>query len=54
MPLSLDPLASHQASADEYDNLPEPIKLGLTREDYAWLTDEQKATLVQQECDPEW
>lgn len=54
MPLSLDPLAGHTASSDDYEALPEPIKLGLTREEFMWLTDDQKATLVQQECDPEW
>ena len=39
---------------DDYAQLPEPIKLSYTRQEYLWLSDSEKATLVQQECEPEW
>ncbi len=42
------------ASQDDYDRLPEPIKLSYTRAEYLWLSDEEKANLEQKECDPEW
>jgi len=42
------------ASQDDYDRLPEPIKLSYTRAEYLWLSDEEKASLEQKECEPEW
>jgi hypothetical protein len=39
---------------DDYDRLPEPIKASYTRLEYLWLSDAEKATLVQHECEPEW
>ena len=42
------------ASQDDYDRLPEPIKLSYTRVEYLWLSDEEKASLEQKECEPEW
>ena len=39
---------------DEYERLPEPIKMIVSRKEYLWLTDEQRANLIQEECDPEW
>lgn len=50
------PLADALAEAghDEYDALPEPIKEIYSRKEYLWLTDEQKAGLIDQECEPEW
>lgn len=41
-------------SHDDYDRLPEPIKLSYTRVEYLWLPDEAKANLEQNECEPEW
>lgn len=38
----------------DYDNLPEPIKQLYTPEQYAWLSDAEKATLEQRETEPEW
>ena len=43
-----------EGRGDDYDELPEPIKLSYTRAEYLWLSDAEKATLVQQECEPEW
>lgn len=42
------------ASQDDYDRLPEPIKLSYTRAEYLWLSDDEKAVLEQKECEPEW
>ena len=39
---------------DEYERLPEPIKMIVSRKEYLWLTDERRANLIQEECDPEW
>lgn len=36
-----------------YDHLPEAIKRIYTPEQYAWLSDRDKATLVQRETEPE-
>lgn len=38
---------------EPYDQLPEPIKRSYTRDEYLWLSDAEKATLVQRECEPE-
>ena len=38
----------------DYDQLPEPIKAIYKPYEWLWLTDEQKANLIQQECEPEW
>ena len=38
----------------QYDALPESIKATLTRREYIWLTDSQKAELVQQATEPDW
>jgi hypothetical protein len=40
-------------SPDEYEDLPEPVKVRLSRREYLWLSDAEKATLVQDECEPE-
>lgn len=42
------------AKQDDYDELPEPIKQMCSREEYLWMSDAQKARLVEQECEPEW
>jgi len=42
------------ASQDDYDRLPEPIKLSYTRAEYLLLSDDEKAALEQKECEPEW
>lgn len=37
----------------EYDALPEPIRMLYTYEQYLWLSDGQKADLIQTETEPE-
>ena len=39
---------------DDYEQLPEPIKMIYTRTEYLWLSDAEKADLVQRECEPEF
>jgi hypothetical protein len=36
-----------------YDHLPECIKANITPEQYAWLSDTDKETLIQRETEPE-
>lgn len=43
-----------ESEQDDYALLPEPIKQFLSRDEFLWLTDSQKASLIQQECEPEW
>jgi hypothetical protein len=38
---------------DEYDDLPVGIKSSMTREEYMWLTEEQKSDLVRSFCEPD-
>jgi hypothetical protein len=38
---------------DDYDRLPECVKMIYTREQWLWLSDVQKAQLVQSETEPE-
>lgn len=37
-----------------YAELPEGIKQAVTPREYAWLTDTEKARLVQSETEPDW
>jgi hypothetical protein len=39
---------------DEYDSLPDPIKMVYSRAEYLWLSDGQKATLIQTETECEY
>ena len=39
---------------DDYEQLPEPIKMLYTRVEYLWLSDSEKAGIVQRECEPEF
>lgn len=39
---------------DDYACLPESIKSIYSRQEYLWLSEQQKADLIQQECEPEW
>jgi len=36
-----------------YDDLPEPIKMMYSAKEYAWLSDAEKANLVERSCLPE-
>ena len=38
---------------DDYDLLPEPVKLMYSRDEYMWFSDEEKARLIQTVCEPE-
>ena len=40
--------------SDPYDQLPESIRQYYSRREYLWLTDAQKADLMQRETEPEW
>ena len=37
-----------------YDTIPECIRQYYSRDEYLWLSDDQKARLIEQECEPEW
>ena len=39
---------------NEYEELPEAIKAGVTHTDYKWMSDAQKASILQTETEPEW
>lgn len=39
---------------DGYEDLPEAVRQYYSREEYLWLSDEEKARLVQSETEPEW
>ncbi len=45
---------SSSSPSDPYDQLPEAIQQYYTRSEYLWLSDAQKATLIQSETEPEW
>jgi len=38
----------------DYDDLPEAIKAGVSFKAYAWMSDAEKARLIQNETEPEW
>ena len=38
---------------DPYDDLPLAIKQYYTREEYLWLSDEEKSDLLRSMCEPE-
>lgn len=38
----------------EYEALPEAIRTSVSFVGYKWLSDEQKANLIQTETEPEW
>jgi hypothetical protein len=48
------PVIEAVLSKDPYDQLPEPIKMLYTREQWLWLSDQEKATLVQRETECEY
>lgn len=39
---------------DDYAKLPECVQQYYSREEFLWLSEEQKAGLIQAECEPEW
>jgi hypothetical protein len=44
---------SPSLSSDEYDALPEPIKMAISRHEYAWMDEEMRARLIELETEPE-
>lgn len=46
-------LAEVLAGTDPYNELPTAVRQYYTREQWLWLSDTEKATLVQRECEPE-
>jgi len=38
----------------EYEELPEAVKTGISEKDHAWLTDEQRAHLLEDFCTPDY
>lgn len=46
--------AENSDGESDYDRLPEPVKMIYTQQEYLWLSDAEKANLIQQECEPEW
>ena len=47
-----DALEAH--GQDDYEQLPEAIKHTITRKEFLWLSEGEKARLIQSECEPEW
>ena len=39
---------------DDYDTLPEAIKAVISPKEYLWLSDAEKARLIETETEPEW
>lgn len=53
--MNQQPIRDAQAEGNsDYDRLPEPVKQSHSLAEYLWLSDEQKATLMQDECEPDW
>lgn len=38
----------------DYDNLPDAVKQGITAQEYAWMNDKQRETLIERECLPDY
>ncbi len=45
---------SSETPRDPYDELPDSVRQYYSRQEYLWLTDQQKADLIQTETEPEW
>lgn len=50
----LAPTSSLSRLTDPYLSLPEAIRWGLTRKQWLWLSDAEKASLTQNATEPEW
>lgn len=49
----MHPILDKVMNGSEYDRLPEGIKMNITEREYLFMTDGQKAMLVQSETEPE-
>lgn len=47
-------LREHLNTETDYDRLPEAVKQYYSLEQYLWLSEAQKARLIQDETEPEW
>lgn len=47
----MNPVVAQVTGGDDYRNLPECIRMLYTREQWLWLTDDEKATLIQRETE---
>lgn len=45
---------SSETRSSPYDELPDPVRQYYSEQEYLWLTDQQKALLIQTETEPEW
>lgn len=39
---------------DDYTSLPEPIRMNVSPREYLFMTDAQKASIIQDDCEPEY
>lgn len=49
----MNPVLDHVINPDGYDQLPESIKTIYSPLEYAWLSDREKARLIDNETEPE-
>lgn len=49
----MNPVLARVLNPAVYEALPESIKATYTPDEYAWLSDEQKARLIQTETEPD-
>jgi len=50
----MNPIIQGVTEKDDYEALPVPVKAGYSRKQFLWLSDQEKATLVQRETEPEF
>jgi hypothetical protein len=50
----MDAVIRQVIDSDEYDQLPVGIQLTYSRNEYLWLSDWEKATLLQRETEPDF
>lgn len=52
--VELDRAATPPQPEDAYDRLPTPIRSVVSKTEYLWLTEREKASLTEDLCTPEW
>lgn len=50
----MNPIIQGVTERDDYEALPVPVKAGYSRKQFLWLSDHEKATLIQRETEPEF
>ncbi len=50
----MHPLIAELLNPAGYEELPEALKLTYTPREYLWLSDAEKASLIERETEPEW